>query len=620
VLLKGETAARLIQFLLGLLCLLAGYTMATRVCRPACGWIAVLILASSPLLLWEMRTAHLELGLTLYVSLALFAAVLWLTGEGRPFAWLGAYFLAFAQGTKYHALWALFALPVAVYLYQTVKVRSQRRVLADIGRFCLISVAGLVPWAVVNQIQTGNPVFPFFNDYFQSPYWSSALSDYGANEMSAVGFKVREEWFKLPIFLWHLVTDENGLFRGNIGPFYLLLLPLLLFQRHWPAAIKIILAFSGVYSLVWLLTAQHARYFLPLLPGLAAVAAAALLYWLRTLERTHRILPTMAVALLLGMAVINSPFFERLGANARYGSTSVMDKLALAYLAGVESKDDYLSRWISNHEAVRYFNEVPIRPKKVLFWWTAPNFLAVENGGFACYYSPCFPKLMSDDPAQLRRVLAENGITHFIVDQEGQDGALATRPDGPFAQAYLKRIFQKNGVILYEIQKDGRPHETVVFDFVAHVWEADFLSPSAPADKGQARRFVEVGGEKRWALVLTEGEATYRVRLPERPVLRFSLGVADAAVCSEISRLLIVIGRAGSETTVLERRVSEGQWSDGEVDLSGFAGQDVSVTFRVGPSHFAGCGLYCFGDPILVSGLPEPYTKGPQGPQGPQRR
>ncbi len=597
---KGETSAKLIQFLLGVLCLLTGYAMAARICRPACGWVAAAILASSPLLLWEMRTAHLELGFTLYVALALFTTALWLTGESRRFWWLGAYFLAFAQGTKYHALWALLTLPVVVLFFQIFKGKWKTG-LADAARFGLVSAAGLLPWAVVNLVQTGNPLFPFLNDVFQSRYWSPALTEYGAREMSLAGLNTAEDWLKLPAFLWYMVVDDTGRFRGNIGPFYLLLLPLFLFQRRWPSQAKIYLLFSALYSLIWLFAAQHARYFLPLLPGLAAVSAVGLIQWLHRLERAHRVLAALAVVLLFGLAVLNSPLFEPLGANAQYGSMTVTDKLPWAYLAGVESKDQYLSRWISNHEAVLHFNQLP-GPKKVLFWWTAPNFLAVESGGFACYYSPCFPELQSDDPAHLREVLAENHITHFIVDQAGQNGAPATRPDGAFAQAYLKRIFQKNGVILYEIEDGPGNRDTVTYDFLSHVDEAQFRLPSAPAppDSANFKSFVDVSGEKRWALSIPEGEAVFSVHVPEKPVLRCSIA-GQILECAEISSVEIDVQSGRAETPVFTGTVNGNRWQDEVIDLAGFQNQDVKLIFRVKPTRFSGCGVYYWADPIMIS-------------------
>ena len=70
MLLHNETTAKLIHYLLGVLTLIAAYGFGCRVFSRDVALISVGILVSSPLFVWEMRTAHTELGLTLYVFLS----------------------------------------------------------------------------------------------------------------------------------------------------------------------------------------------------------------------------------------------------------------------------------------------------------------------------------------------------------------------------------------------------------------------------------------------------------------------------------------------------------------------------------------------------------------------
>ena len=79
---------------------------------------------------------------------------------------------------------------------------------------------------------------------------------------------------------WQMLINDNGRFHGNLGPFYLVLIPLLAFGRRPGREVWLILGFSVVYGLLWLLTGQHARYLLPLLPALALVSASALMGWM----------------------------------------------------------------------------------------------------------------------------------------------------------------------------------------------------------------------------------------------------------------------------------------------------------------------------------------------------
>ena len=86
MLLHNETTAKLIHYLLGVLTLIAAYGFGCRVFSRDVALISAGILISSPLFVWEMRTAHTELGLTLYVFLSLMAALVWLRSKRAKLA------------------------------------------------------------------------------------------------------------------------------------------------------------------------------------------------------------------------------------------------------------------------------------------------------------------------------------------------------------------------------------------------------------------------------------------------------------------------------------------------------------------------------------------------------
>jgi hypothetical protein len=113
MLLNGEITAKLVHFMFGLLCLLGAYLVAKCLFDYKAGFLATCILVASPLFVWEMRTAHVELGLTLF----LFASV-------------------------------------AVFLVD-IGPSGFRRALRAASLMALIGAAGLLPWAVVNGLQRG---------------------------------------------------------------------------------------------------------------------------------------------------------------------------------------------------------------------------------------------------------------------------------------------------------------------------------------------------------------------------------------------------------------------------------------------------------------------------------
>src|SRR5262245_5441047 len=204
MLLHNETTARLIHYLFGVLTLISAYGFGCRLFSPDVGLISVAILISSPLFIWQMRTAHTELGLTLYVFIALMAALVWLQKRERSWLIAAVYFLAFSQGTKYHALFALCALACIVAAGVWSEGRGKAAICAG-GRVAALGALGLVPWAVDNAIHARNPFFPFLNGIFASPYWNASLTEMGLNEMSDSGIGLSlQNWWQFLTLGWQM--------------------------------------------------------------------------------------------------------------------------------------------------------------------------------------------------------------------------------------------------------------------------------------------------------------------------------------------------------------------------------------------------------------------------------
>ncbi len=93
---------QLIHYLMGVLTMLAAYALGTRLFTRSAGLVAMAVLASSPLFLWEMRTVHVDVGLALYVFASLYATAVWLSKRDKGWYWLVICFLGFSLGIKYH--------------------------------------------------------------------------------------------------------------------------------------------------------------------------------------------------------------------------------------------------------------------------------------------------------------------------------------------------------------------------------------------------------------------------------------------------------------------------------------------------------------------------------------
>ncbi len=609
MLLNGEITAKLIHFMFGILCILGVYVVGEQLFGRKVGVLGACILVASPLFVWEMRTAHLELGLSFFVFAAIAATIRWLRDREKRWFWMAGVYLAFAQGTKYHAILALACLPAALFVSDLRRSGFTKALRAAI-LMGLVGAAGLLPWAVVNAVQTGNPVFPFLNGTFKSPFWTDANTEMGVREMRGAGTPVswRHPW-EIPRVYWSMVT-EPGQFRGNIGPFYLLFIPLLALRWRQAngVALRVVLLFSLGYSLLWMFTGQHARYFLPLLPGLAVVAAFSLSSWLTAGgNRFSSRFLNAAVLLVVGaMFLLSTPFFEAHGGGSAYGCT-IEKSLSADYLFKRQSRDDYRTGIVQSNAVVMRLNELPGN-KKVLFWWNTGPCLFLAKCDALCYYSPWFSEFISADVETLRQRMLAHGITHVIAGQDAQEGHLITRPEGEFVRRHMKKVFQKYATVLYEFSPAPLDQESVYFDFLNHIEEARISMPNhGPYPNRNYKTLFSIKDDVRMCLLtVSPARVEYRVRVPEKARMTFSVGQSFLS-CSGVGAFSVdVIPPDGRRVTVYRRELhAEGRpedtyWLPAEVELSEYANQDVTIVFAT--EHLGGlnCAWYVFADPEIV--------------------
>ena len=606
--LHSEITSKVINFLFGILTLLGAYSLGTRLASRSAGLTAACVLASSPLFLWVMRTAHLESGFALFVFLSLYATARWLEEDRPEWFLLAVYATAFSLGTRYQALFSLGSLATVVAIHQFAAQRSFAASISRSVKFFLFSAVGLIPWALANAVQTRNPVFPFLNGIFHSPYWDAFQTQSALGQQTDSGVPVTlSNWWVVATNLWSVSIDQPD-FHGNIGVFFLLLIPLLIFQRRISKTIKVILAFSSGYWLFWIFTGQHARYLMAIIPGLAVVAGYALVAWLETLQsKFHISLAIAAGVLLLALAVLNSPFFEPYGASGHYGNAT-MDSIPWSYLMGEESRDKYLTRRLDEYAATLYFNRLPA-PKKLLWWWNTGPRAFYANAESSFDFAPYFDQLLGDNPDSLLALLREHGITHVMVGQEFEAGQMLSNPEKEFVQHHLKKLFQGNATILYEVSPVELQQQTVAYEFLRHIGDAKITMAGTPVADANTnyRNVIDIAGDKRYVLIMHPAmEVEYSLRLPERPLMTFAIGRRWTPCTSRGSFQLTLRDIHGEESTLFGAELdmpndsAETGWVSEGIDLGAYAGQPVAITFKTVLQGY-NCDWFLWADPQILS-------------------
>ncbi|MBI2816994.1 MAG: glycosyltransferase family 39 protein [Acidobacteria bacterium] len=615
MLLHNEITAKLIHYLFGLLTIVSAYAFARRVLSRTAGLLASAILVSSPIFIWEMRTAHVDCGYAFYVFLSLYAMILWLGTGQRQWLWVGTFLTAWSLGTKYQALFGLGALALMVALETLQRQLGLRKAFARAVKFGLVAAGGLLPWGLVNYFQTGNPVFPFLNGIFKSPYWTVQQTETALMQMADSGIPISlSNWWAIFTIPWRMVADQTDRFHGNIGPFYLILIPLLVFVPRMRREVKLLLIFSILFTTFWSFTGQHTRYYLPVLPALAVVGSYAAVNGLLLLrDRNHHTLGVSAATLLGLMLALNSPYFEPYGVSARYGA-SIMETLPWKVLTAEETREQYLSKTILDFDAVRYVNERPGH-RKILFWWNTAPIAFYVDGETGLIFSHYFDRFSGDDPAELDRVLLENRITHVIIGAQNRDGQLFSDPEKEFVHRYLKKVYEKNATVVYQVSPQPLQQEAVTYDVLQHPAETRIktgLQEKTLAD-GDYVTLAMVHDDTRRALVIrASSDVEFETVLADRPLMRFAFAGATPPECSPRDAFQVQIAAGGSKPVLLFSSAARqhfsrepDRWYDNEIDLSGYEQQRVTISLLTHTSTVQGCPPLLWGHPEIVSRPPK---------------
>jgi hypothetical protein len=595
----NDITAKLLHFLLGVGTLLLAYAFCARFISRSSGMVAVAILAATPLFIWEMRTAHVDVGLAFYIFIGAYATILWQrTGES---AWMrfAIFCIAFSLGVKYYALLALGLIALLAFIMHLSRFRALAPAACATLKFGFYSLLGLIPWGLVNLYYTGNPFFPLFNGIFRSPYWTDAHTHMMITELFRGGVRISlSNIWDLGSVSYGIATDSQGRFSGNIGPFYILLLPFLLLIPKAVREFWFLFAFSMLYYVGWAISGPLSRFVFPALPGLAAAAALAATNLLRILGTLRRFLAIAAAVILAAVAIWCSPFFERYGGGSRYG-TDPWASLPVDYLTGRESRSDYLARFYPGIRAVEFLNKIP-GAKKVYYDGATPDGFYL-NGKAAYHYSAYFHELMAADADRAHEILIQNGITHVVVGQEDMVNNVFSR-ESNFVHWYLRELTQINAHIVYEILPARVVQNAVTFDFLAHLSEARMVSQHGGKNSNLDLKVRRIGDDGRYAMVMaTPSTAEFQVDVPDHAILSFAVGADNPSCGDKRSFSVWIISKDGRKSLAWRRDIegaTEVGWIKNRVDLSTYAGSRIAIAFE---ADGVSCSNYFWADPILIA-------------------
>lgn len=303
-------------------------------------WWALMLLVSMPSLPLLASWAYTDLALSFFALAMLYT--LWQGHNTGNTNWwrLAAIFAGLAMGVKYTSA----IVPVtAVLLISVWTFREQRKWLMEVIWFCAVAgLAGCI-WYLRNWYWMGNPFYPFM---FGGRYWDSFRAALYAGSGTGAGWDLRAI-LSLPLTITLNYQDITA-FDGDIGPLYLLALPMALwiilrrknFEPAQQQALTVIGLFSALSALLWTygyITSKNlwqARLLLPTILPFAIPASLGILLT-RKLD-TQKFRPSFIVSGLVIIAV---------SLNLLDLSLSVIYRNPLALATGITSREEFMKEF-----------------------------------------------------------------------------------------------------------------------------------------------------------------------------------------------------------------------------------------------------------------------------------
>src|SRR5439155_5634443 len=122
-------------------------------------------------------------------------------------------------GLAFKIVSGFYLLPLAL-VFALALIRTGQRGFANAAAFAAPAIMAGAPWLLLRWLETGNPVFPFFNNIFHSPQWPPVNERFDLY-LYGIGHGMRQA-----VEIWWEVTVRPERF-GQALPSWALGLPLL---------------------------------------------------------------------------------------------------------------------------------------------------------------------------------------------------------------------------------------------------------------------------------------------------------------------------------------------------------------------------------------------------------
>lgn len=451
MLLSSDILAKLFHFLFGVLTLIGVMGLSRRHFNPRSSLLSAGVFYISPLVIFLSRTAYIDLGLTFYELLSVYAFLNWITSyQPRWLVFLGG-MCGFVVGIKYTGIYTVIILGLSIICFGVVKIGIKKTIngVAIFGIICCIVGS---PWYIKNFLYTHNPFYPFLQDLFINKVALTPMeiiTGQSANKVFTMGETLLDSLF-LP---WN-ITIHGALgylpFGATITPIYLILLPLLLFIKEAKTVCVYLVFYIVVKFILWSFGLHSTRYLLPIFPFLAIVLTS-IFY---SIFDTPKLLIIKRVVIIIIIGIWTAMLSWE-------GFLIIHFRNPINFILGFESRDDFIKRNAEKgyYNVMKFINERLPQNAKIYF--------IGEKKGYYCNrdFIPDFTLLHWNwkyldykDMIKVQEYFKKNQITHILVNTTViscyyyPDKGVSkedVESFNQFASKYLKLLYKEGHLHLY---------------------------------------------------------------------------------------------------------------------------------------------------------------------------
>ena len=339
--LGGEVAARLINIVfMGIVALCTRAISKDIINNNTVANFAVILFLLTPLTMIESASLFVENIWASYLAASTILVVRFLTSRSTfsDTVIIGGYILGISAATKAITLpiFAVFSLFVLLRIDRVYKEWSSKAFFQGIS---LLLLFGTIPYATAWVI-SGNPVFPFFNSIFQSPFYP--LSDF-TNPLFTSGLS-----WTLPYDVLFSTTSYLEANNGASGFQWLLLLPtafiILTYHRNWVG-----LAYFSIGIAIIFVVFQNQSYLRYIYPACAILSALSTI-GIMSLHETGKMLSN-AYRTIFAITLAGNAIFMMLTAFPYWG-------FQITALFSQQQRADFIEQHVPIQRAVDIVNSI----------------------------------------------------------------------------------------------------------------------------------------------------------------------------------------------------------------------------------------------------------------------